>query len=1109
MKKYLVFFGGVLALGLMPVVADQVVTDQVDDEVIIGPQSNEFVNVVKDMTLRALFYSNSRNLADPYKITRALGHCGTNGSATDLQTALGLTIYGFGCQFSGPNALADDFVLCGQSTIQQIAFYLYQTNATSPTINRIDYAIMTTNPLGQPPPTWTTVTAPPVSFVTVYKKQDIDAPTAACTRRLQKVTITLSPPVTLAAGQYWLAWRAGGTLTSGPWQPPVVFLNLPNKPGANGLQSSLGANFAPALDGVYPQDLIFELYGTAPAWPTGACCLSTGECVPDTTECECMLSLDGTWQGPQTGCDPNPCEVFIGACCFLDGSCELQFPVDCMAAYGDYLGPNTTCDPNLCPPPCIQCPPGAVPEGEPPCFNGYVDNFNGGCNSTPPVFSPIACGQTVCGTGGNYLSAAGGQSRDTDWYELVTTNPRIFTWTATATFPVLIFVIQAGPEPTPCTGYTSIASATAGACQPATITTACLAPGKYWFWVGTQGFTGVPCNSPYIATLTCSACPPFGACCYPEGYCEEMSQTQCSGIWLGEGTTCTPNTCQPCPLCGPGPHFLDTCAAGDDHLPSSALVGIDMDMDCISDINLVMFGPVKVHRTSPLDDSGHYPNTRPVDGHLDVIDTEILMMHLTGGGIVLTAGGGGGAGGVLAPSLGRIAEYYTDPAVGDSFFDVFFEVDLGGGNYAYNHTALKVQTRVTCMPPYHEYIHVQDCVELYDSPTGGLHIANLVAPIHDAYPFGACCFPDGSCQTMIRPEICQTAGGEFQGFGTLCHPNPCPQPPGACCYPDGSCTIVPEDQCSGIWLGEGTSCIHCEPCAFCGPGPHFIDTCAGGDDALPSSALVGIDTNLDCVADTSLVMFGPVKVHRGNPYGGPPPNMIDTEIVSMRLTGGGGGGGGAILIAGAGLGQGGVLAASLGRMTELPSNPAMADSFFDVFFEVDLGGGNYVYNQTALRVQTLITCIPPYHEYIHVQNCVQLWTSPTPGQGIHVANLVAPDHDAYPFGGACCFPDGSCQTTTVDICQLAGGEWKGAGTLCHPNPCGICLGDVNCDGVVNFGDINPFVLFLSNFPLWQQTYQGCPWQNGDTNGDGTYGTGSFGDINPFVALIVQSPFDCH
>jgi hypothetical protein len=60
-------------------------------------------------------------------------------------------------------------------------------------------------------------------------------------------------------------------------------------------------------------------------------------------------------------------------------------------------------------------------------------------------------------------------------------------------------------------------------------------------------------------------------------------------------------------------------------------------------------------------------------------------------------------------------------------------------------------------------------------------------------------------------------------------------------------------------------------------------------------------------------------------------------------------------------------------------------------------------------------------------------------------------------------------------------------------------GDLNCDGAVDFGDINPFVLFLSNFASWQSTYSGCNPQNGDINSDGSYP--SFGDINPFVALL--------
>ncbi len=59
-------------------------------------------------------------------------------------------------------------------------------------------------------------------------------------------------------------------------------------------------------------------------------------------------------------------------------------------------------------------------------------------------------------------------------------------------------------------------------------------------------------------------------------------------------------------------------------------------------------------------------------------------------------------------------------------------------------------------------------------------------------------------------------------------------------------------------------------------------------------------------------------------------------------------------------------------------------------------------------------------------------------------------------------------------------------------------GDLNCDGSVDFGDINPFVLALSDPLLYGQTFPGCPIDNADINCDGLV---DFGDISPFVALL--------
>jgi hypothetical protein len=59
-------------------------------------------------------------------------------------------------------------------------------------------------------------------------------------------------------------------------------------------------------------------------------------------------------------------------------------------------------------------------------------------------------------------------------------------------------------------------------------------------------------------------------------------------------------------------------------------------------------------------------------------------------------------------------------------------------------------------------------------------------------------------------------------------------------------------------------------------------------------------------------------------------------------------------------------------------------------------------------------------------------------------------------------------------------------------------GDMNCDGAVGFGDINPFVLALSNPPAYEQQFPHCRLLQADCNGDGLV---NFRDINPFVAIL--------
>ena len=61
-------------------------------------------------------------------------------------------------------------------------------------------------------------------------------------------------------------------------------------------------------------------------------------------------------------------------------------------------------------------------------------------------------------------------------------------------------------------------------------------------------------------------------------------------------------------------------------------------------------------------------------------------------------------------------------------------------------------------------------------------------------------------------------------------------------------------------------------------------------------------------------------------------------------------------------------------------------------------------------------------------------------------------------------------------------------------------GDLNCDNHVDFGDINAFVVALSDPAGYQTAFPACNYLNGDVNDDGEV---DFGDINPFVALLTS------
>jgi hypothetical protein len=154
-------------------------------------------------------------------------------------------------------------------------------------------------------------------------------------------------------------------------------------------------------------------------------------------------------------------------------------------------GCPAACDPE-------NCPPGSSLEGEPLCGTNYVDTFNGGCNSIPPVFSSIDCGETVCGGGGNY-SYNGLSYRDTDWYQFCLPVACPVTATVCASFDVQLAGIAGD-----CSGFSITCGSVFG---PPNSTVSCTWVGSAGcnniIFVATSAFSGVPCGSPYQVSLDC------------------------------------------------------------------------------------------------------------------------------------------------------------------------------------------------------------------------------------------------------------------------------------------------------------------------------------------------------------------------------------------------------------------------------------------------------------------------------------------------------------------------------------------------------------------------------------------------------------------------------
>lgn len=319
--------------------------------------------------------------------------------------------------------------------------------------------------------------------------------------------------------------------------------------------------------------------------------------------------------------------------------------------------------------------------------------------------------------------------------------------------------------------------------------------GTFYVRVRHYSTSGTGC---YKMFVNCAP-PATGACCLAGGVCQVLTQAQCGtsgGTYQGDNTTCDPNPC-------PQPPPNDTCAG--------ALV-----MDRCGAGTFTGTLAAAVNDYSPTNGcTGYAANGKDVAYVATMLAGDIL--HLV----------------------------YTTPNHDGSLYVLSDCADMASCVVGEDDPEPEtINWTVTADGTY--YI----IADAYTT-NGGLDFT-LDWSITCPPPVGACCFPDGSCQTLAGAD-CDAQGGIWYGPSVGCDPNPCPQPEAACCFPDGHCEFLTEVRCleaGGVWIA-GVLCDPnpCEqpPMACCFPDGHCefileVDCIAMG--GVPQGFGTSCDPNL-------------------------------------------------------------------------------------------------------------------------------------------------------------------------------------------------------------------------------------------------------------------------
>ncbi len=485
---------------------------------------------------------------------------------------------------------------------------------------------------------------------------------------------------------------------------------------------------------------------------------------------------------------------------------------------------------------------------------------------------------------------------------------------------------------------------------------------------------------------------PTGACCdTATGGCRITTMADCNGaneLYQGDGTVCNPN---PCPIPEPDQDCFESTAQGTITLDPS-------DDQCLNGIDLALtslFSQATTIELTPAPYSaGQTIQTEMVSMELSTVDPTFGLV------IIRERADKQSLGEILVNSVDGSGELTS----GDSFFDVFFEVELVDMGMLLNtgNTPLHIEASITELPPIQ-----RPYFPLPSAPP--LMLLDAVSGAHEGW----------LCHAEHLPTI----------------PIPCDELRGACCdYRDGSCRITTAADCNGpseVYSGDGTSCV-----------PNECDSCtewtAGVDTIAFSVFEIDVyDTDSVTVLETIIAAGTQMIVQRSAPYETSSHIWrMDTDIIQFGGSG---------------------FSPSLGPLTIslAPSPPStgfiqhcdscsdnLAESEFTIHFLIITAAGDTIFSVPAeMKLPCDVgwnpqsggpgTFTPPNGHDYDDPRIVPIYDAS--GQLI---GYIKKTHKVTPPGevGACCFL-GNCVILPAAECESLGGQYQGDGTVCDPNPC--------------------------------------------------------------------------